>query len=95
MFNLEFRINKSKLVEFKWLGNWHGRTPFAHKYWESQIYRDSSWITFQLRISSKEDHAGLRFEVGLLTYTFEFNFYDNRHWDHENQKWSDYEKSLL
>jgi len=35
------------------------------------------------RLATRTDHGGLMIDVGLLGYSFSFNFYDNRHWDYE------------
>jgi hypothetical protein len=37
------------------------------------------------------DHAGLMFEIEFLRHFFIINLYDNRHWDHENHCWEEYE----
>jgi hypothetical protein len=36
----------------------------------------------------RRDHAGLRVEIGLLGYDFEFQIYDVRHWDDEKSTYT-------
>lgn len=50
-------------------------------------------IDFSLRF--RQDHAGLRSEVTIGGYCFSFNFYDTRHWDHNNNTWQVYDAAYL
>jgi len=61
-----------------------------NKSWELQIANMADTI-FNLTISwtHKCDHAGFRFNLEIYKFMFEFNLYDNRHWDYDN---NDYEK---
>lgn len=34
-----------------------------------------------------QDHAGLKFELELLSFFFIINFYDRRHWNWEDRRW--------
>jgi len=56
-------------------------TPFEYKFIELQFYRDSSLFSFNLDITARQSHSVVRVEFGLLGFCFEFNFYDNRHWN--------------
>ena len=56
-------------------------TPFEHKFIEVQFYKDSSLFSLNLDITARQSHSGLRLEIGLFGFCFEFNFYDNRHWN--------------
>lgn len=48
-------------------------------------------IGFNIRASTREDHAGLMFEVELLRHFFIINFYDNRHWNDEEGRYVNYD----
>ncbi len=39
----------------------------------------------------REDHAGVKLELGLLGYEAAFSFYDHRHWDIEKEDWMSYD----
>lgn len=47
---------------------------------EIEFYKHSSIFGFSFTLAPiAQDHAGIRFDIGLLGYTFDFNFYDSRH----------------
>lgn len=73
----DFRMIKSK--GFK--------TPFKNKFIELQLSRDVSIIGVCMQVRSRCDHAGLMLEFALLGYCFEFNFYDSRHWDYQENRY--------
>jgi len=37
--------------------------------------------------SRRRDHAGVRFTLTILWFSFDIVFYDCRHWDEENDDW--------
>lgn len=74
-------------MDFKNLWSRAYRMPFKHKFLELQIYRDSNIVVVNANWTVKQDHAGLRFEVGLLGFCFDINFYDCRHWNNDNNQW--------
>jgi hypothetical protein len=45
---------------------------------------------FEIEITTRQDHAGLNIELGLLGYHIGFTFYDNRHWNEEEGRWMVY-----
>jgi hypothetical protein len=48
---------------------------------EVALYRNACLFEFSFGITSfKQDHTGFNFDVGLVGYNFEFEFYDNRHY---------------
>ena len=50
----------------------------------------SEWFRFCLQTRSKQDHAGLYFEIELLTvFYFHFWFYDTRHWNYGKGRFYD------
>lgn len=84
MINLQFNIRNPWSHEFKNIKAWVGKTPFEHKYWEFEIYRDSSLVAVNLAITTQQSHAGFDIELGVLGYCAHFVFYDNRHWNYED-----------
>lgn len=69
----------------------HGRFLFLkNKFWEIQAYREEHWTEYfnlHFSLTRKCDHAGLRFELNILSFGFEFMVYDKRHWDYDNDRW--------
>lgn len=63
----------------------------GHKAWEFQIYRSDTVAELECRITTREDHAGLKLGIGLLSWTVDFNVYDTRHWNYDTQSWEVYE----
>lgn len=55
------------------------------------LYYSRNWFIFEFNISTKTDHAGLRFEFGLFGYSIQFTFYDTRHWNDEEDDYEIYE----
>jgi hypothetical protein len=62
---------------------WTGKTPFNHKFWEFQIIKNDKFVCFEFEITTHQDHAGIRLELGILGYEVDFNLYDSRHWNAE------------
>lgn len=58
---------------------------------------DYNWTligaTFDLTIYGT-DHAGLNISFELWGMCFNFNFYDVRHWDYDNNKWEEYNETM-
>lgn len=57
---------------------------------EFQIMKSESFdiLDFNFRLSiSGEDHAGLHSSFEIMGFGFEFNVYDNRHWNYEENRW--------
>jgi hypothetical protein len=59
---------------------WSGKL-FKNKFWELQAMRTNDIVCVRAEITYRTDHAGARFELGLLSFNIAFNIYDNRHWD--------------
>jgi hypothetical protein len=51
---------------------------------EIEICKDRSIISFDFRVTTRQDHGGVFVAFGFLGYDISFNLYDNRHWDNEN-----------
>jgi hypothetical protein len=93
-FNINVR-NPRWWERFKNIKYWVGETPIKHKFWEIQIIKNDNLFQFEFEVTTQQDHAGLRLELGLLGYEIHFTFYDNRHWDYETRDWVVYDKENL
>ncbi len=73
-----------------------GGTLLKNKFWEVQILKNDNLFRLEFGFTVRQDHAGLNLELGLLGYEIHFTFYDNRHWNHEENRWMIYseEKGL-
>jgi len=80
-FNIALPWNR-----FQTLWNRCHRTPFRNKFVELEVYRNSTLISFQFNWTVCRDHAGLDIELGLAGHAVHFNFYDNRHWNHQKNQ---------
>ncbi len=87
MINLNFGLRFPNYNRFRNIWCQHYSTPFQFKFLEMQIYASADIVSFEVDYTKKQDHAGLHFGVGFLGYNFDFNFYDSRHWDNENNCW--------
>lgn len=65
-------------------------TPFKFKFIELEFYKDSSLFCFNINITTRQSHAGIDIEIGLLGYCFHFNLHDSRHWNYEEGRWMFY-----
>ena len=88
-FNINIRnpLWWDRFRNIKW---WHGSTPFKNKYWEVQALKTDNLLRFEFGFTTRQDHAGVNLELGLLGYEMHFTFYDNRHWDEDNNCWQSY-----
>ena len=75
---------------------WAGDTPFKNKFWEVQIIKNDNLFRVEFEFTVRQDHAGVRLELGLFGYEAHFTVYDNRHWNTEENRWMVYteEKGL-
>ena len=87
--NLNIR-NPKWWNRFKNIKVWMGETPVKHKYWEVQIIQCDNLLRFEFSVTTRQDHAGINLEIGLLGYEIHFTIYDNRHWNHEGERWMFY-----
>lgn len=46
-------------------------------------------LTLNISNSRNQDHAGFRIELNVLGMNFDYSYYDERHWDDENNKWEE------
>ena len=90
MFHASFRIsNPFKENYFENVWNKYGRLK-KHKAWELELTRSGNLLALGLSVTARTDHAGVRFNVSLLSWDFEAQVYDTRHWDEEKGEWHTY-----
>ena len=91
MINCSFDIALPFDVEFKnfWCKSW--RTPFKNKFIELEFFTIKQLVGVNFLWTTKHDHAGVDIQLSLFGRSLHFTFYDNRHWDYENNCWMKYE----
>lgn len=87
MISFHFNIRNPWSHKFVNLWTKAYNTPFKNKFIELQMYKDSSILFISFNLSTRQSHAGLHVEAGLLGYCFDFNFYDSRHWNTIEDRW--------
>ena len=89
---ISFNFNLSNPWSKRWKNVWSKtyNTPFEHKFLELEVIKDSSIVSLMFRLSARQSHGGLNMELGLVGYSFNFNFYDNRHWNYELDRYYNY-----
>lgn len=87
MINFQVSISNPWSTGFDNIKCWYGKTFVKHKYWECEILKTNDIVFMQFSITHRRDHAGVRFEVGLVGYNLSVNIYDNRHWNEKNGTW--------
>ena len=75
--------------KFKSLKVWHGQCG-RYRAWEVQIMKTNTVLEVEVGYTVKQDHAGLTVELGLFGYNIQAQYYDCRHWDHDNNCWQIY-----
>jgi len=81
MLDFNFGIRWPFNTRFANLKTWYSTIPFAHKHCELQVCKtnDILCLNFCFTTHSEADHAGLRLGIGLLGYSVDLDFYDDRH----------------
>jgi hypothetical protein len=64
-----------------------------HKGVEFEVYRDTTIISLMLRLTARQDHAGVMLDFGLLGYSVSFHYYDTRHWNEEAGRFYNYDNA--
>ena len=92
MLNLNLNIRNPWSNRFENLWNKVYSTPHPSKYIELEVYKDACIFSFDFSLTTRQDHAGLSMELGLLGYCVHFNFYDIRHWNDEAGRYYIYDE---
>ncbi len=89
MINLRFSIVNpwSDLFDAGWC--WSKKLT-KNKAIELQLYRCNTIVEGQVEFTTRQDHAGVRLEIGFLSYVLAFNLYDTRHWNYAAKRWEIY-----
>jgi hypothetical protein len=90
MISLNFNIRNpwSKRWKNVWCRAYN--TPFKNKFLELEVLKDTTIVSFMFHLSTHQSHGGLSMEVGLVGYSFNFKFYDNRHWNYDEGRYFEY-----
>ena len=94
MIYLNFSLMNPWSDCFEPVWSW-GKAVSKYKAVEVEVYRSNTVAEFESRLRFREDHAGLTFGLGFLSYTLRAQFYDTRHWNYEKKAWEVYEENLL
>lgn len=96
MIKLSFTLTNpwSDRFDAGWMRGGH---LYGNKAWEFQAYRSNTIAEACLELTHRQDHAGLRLEFGIFTFSFTFNIYDTRHWNYADRRWEVYndEENIL
>lgn len=90
MINFSFTLINPWGKRWKNVWNRSYKTPFKNKFIELELLKDTTIVSFMFRLATRQSHGGLSIELGLLGYSFNFNFYDNRHWNYEFNRYFNY-----
>lgn len=91
MINISFSIRNPWSNHFDSGRVWHGRFGHSNKSWEIQIMRTTDIVSFEFGFTIRQDHAGIRFELGLFGRNICIQVYDVRHWNDEKGCWKVYD----
>lgn len=94
MINFRLSLTNPFTDRFENLYCTAGGTPFKNKFWEVQLMKSDDIVAVDLRITTRCDHAGIDLWLGLFGYAVNFNFYDNRHWNHAEGRYYIYSENL-
>jgi hypothetical protein len=95
MISFNFNIRNPWSDRFKNLWNRSWATPFKNKFIELEVMRDFTLVSFRFNWTIRQSHAGLELEAGVFGYCIQFTFYDNRHWDYENNCYELYQEDKV
>lgn len=93
MINIRFSVENPRWDRFSNIKCWAGSTPFKNKFWECQVMKSDDIVAFDLRITTRQDHAGVDLWIGLVGYAVNLKFYDSRHWNYEKGRYVNYDDS--
>lgn len=79
MIHLNFSITNPWGGKFRSFKSWTGRTPWADRFWEFQIYRTADIVGVTAEITTRRDHAGVVLSLALFSYNLEFSVYSTDH----------------
>lgn len=77
----------------RWDNVYNRSAVLGKKAVEFEIYRDTTIVSFGFRWTTRQDHAGMNLELGLLGYTVSLQYYDTRHWNEEAGRFYNYDSA--
>lgn len=92
MISFNFNISNPWSNRFENLWTRAYSTPFKNKFVELELLKDTTIVSFMLRLTTRQSHSGVWLDLGLLGYSFTINFYDNRHWNYEVGRYFKYDE---
>lgn len=92
---ISFNFNLSNPWSKRWKNVWCRayELPIKNKFIELEVIKDTSIVCFTFRLNTRTDHGGFYIDLGLLGYSFSFNFYDSRHWNVEAGRYYIYDEA--
>ena len=86
---LNFLLGNFFVKQNKFRNLWNKTFSVAeHKTIELEfILHTEMLVEFDFMWSSKIDHAGVTIVLGLFGHSLNFNLYDRRHWNEEENRW--------
>lgn len=59
-----------------------------NKSFEFEIIKQTDdWLNFSVTVNRVGDHAGVLLQLGIIGGLLLINFYDNRHWNYDANRW--------
>jgi hypothetical protein len=58
---------------------------------EFNLYKTGTILGIEFDLTTRQDHAGLRLMLGLLSWQVELQVYDARHWNSLTEDWENYD----
>ena len=91
MIHVGFTVENPYSDRFDAGSTWSGMLT-KNKAWEAQAYRSNVVAECELTVAHHTDHAGVKFEIGLFTFSFVIQLYDIRHWNYDTKAWETYDE---
>jgi hypothetical protein len=83
-FHLSNPFRKNKFHNIR---SWHRVLTKNMNVEADTYYQSRCLIMFDFEITARQDHAGARINLGLLSYCLELTVYDRRHYDSQHERW--------
>ena len=91
---INFSFGLSNPFASRWANIFNKSKQIAkHKFAEFEVYRDTTIVSVSFRWTTRQDHAGMNLELGLLGYTMSLQCYDTRHWNKEAGRYYNYDSA--
>ena len=95
LLNIRFELRNpfdrwDYFINFGWIGGMltkYKRWELEHSYYSPMLF------DFETRLSTREDHAGFEFGIGIFGYGIHFLTYDTRHWNDYDKCWEEHDFS--